>query len=149
MSSIVLIRRLSAVYIDDIKLHIYIQFASDCSRIAWFHRLISDNCESLSINVWFPMSAIRIPHLVHNYSIQILPRPNVVTAVKDLSVLFDAKLTFNVHINKIVVKALAPSNLIIKCFLYRDPETLLQVFTTYERPIFEYVSCVVSFLSYL
>ena len=40
----------------------------------------------------------------YTYSIQSLPLPNVVTAVKD--VMFDGKLKFNVHINKIVVRAL-------------------------------------------
>ena len=75
-------------------------------------------------------------------SIQNLPLPNVVTAVKDLGVMFDVKLKFNVHINKIVVKALARSNLIIKCFLSRDPKTLFMAFVTYVRPILEYASCV-------
>ena len=60
----------------------------------------------------------------YTYSIQNLPLPNVVTAVKDLGVMFDFKLKFNVHINKIVVKTLARSNLIIKGFLSRDPKTL-------------------------
>ena len=39
----------------------------------------------------------------YKYSIQNLPIPNVVTTVKDLGVMFDVKLKFNVHINKIVV----------------------------------------------
>ena len=54
----------------------------------------------------------------YTYSIQSLPLPNVVMAVKDLGVMFDVKLKFIVHINKIVVKALARSNLIIKCFVW-------------------------------
>ena len=56
-------------------------------------------------------------------------------AVKDLGVMFDVKLKFNVQINKIVVKALARSNLIIKYFFYRDPKTLFLAFATYARPI--------------
>lgn len=51
----------------------------------------------------------------YTYSIQCLMLPNVVAAVKDLGVMFDVKLNFNVHIHKIVVKALGCSNLIIKC----------------------------------
>ena len=78
----------------------------------------------------------------YTYSIQNLPLPNVPTAVKDLGVMFDVKLKFNVHINKIVVKALARSNLIIKCFLSRDQKTLFLAFATYVRPILEYASCV-------
>ena len=78
----------------------------------------------------------------YTYSIQYLHLPNVVTAVKDLGVMFDVKVKFNVHINKIVVKALGRSNLIIKCFLSRDPKTLFLEFVTYVRPILEYASCV-------
>ena len=78
----------------------------------------------------------------YTYSIQNLPLPNVVTTVKDLGVTFDVKLKFNVHINKIVVKAIARSSLIIKCVLSRDPKTLFQEFVTYERPILEYALCV-------
>ena len=75
----------------------------------------------------------------YTYSIQNLPLPNAVTAVKDLGVIFDVKLKFIVHINKIVVKALARSNLIIKCFLSGDPKTL---FLAFARRILEYASCV-------
>ena len=76
------------------------------------------------------------------YSIQSLPVPNVVTAVKDMGVMLDVKLKFNVHINKIVVKALARSNLIIKCFLSRDQKMPFLAFATYVRPISKYASCV-------
>ena len=51
----------------------------------------------------------------YTHRIQSLSLPTVVTAVKDLGVMFDVKLNFNVHIHKIVVKALGCSNLIIKC----------------------------------
>ena len=49
----------------------------------------------------------------YTYSIQNICLPNVVMAVKDLGVMFDVKLKFKVHVNKIVVKVLARSNLII------------------------------------
>ena len=59
---------------------------------------------------------------LYTYSTQNVPLQNVVTAVKDMDVLFDFKLKFNVHIKNIVVKTRARSNLIIKCFLSRDPK---------------------------
>ena len=37
----------------------------------------------------------------YTYSIQKLPLPNVVMAVKDLGVLFDVTLKFKVHIKKL------------------------------------------------
>ena len=52
----------------------------------------------------------------YTYSIQRLTLPNVATAVKDLGAMFGVQLKFNVHINKIVVNALARCNRIIKCF---------------------------------
>ena len=71
----------------------------------------------------------------YTYSIQNLPLPNVVTAFRDMGVMFDVKLNFNVHINKIVVKTLARSNLIIKCFCLVTKKTRFLAFATYVRPI--------------
>ena len=81
-------------------------------------------------------------------SIRSLPQPNVVTAVKDLGVMFDVKLKFNVHSNKIVVKALAHSNLIIKCFCPVTQKRFFShlVFKSYFRIS---IVCVVSLLSNL
>ena len=108
--------------------------------IAWYRGLINGNCESLSINVWLAISANNNTP-PYTYSIQCLTLQNAITAVKDLGVMFDVKLKFNVHINKIVVKVLARSNLIIKCFSSHDPKTPFLAFTTYVRPILEYASC--------
>ena len=117
-----------SLYADDIMLYIYIRTLSDCSRLQLaIVRLVSwANNWQLRISI----NKCMVSHVGNNstphytYSIQNLPLPNVVTAVKDLGIMFDVKLKFNVHINKIVVKALASSNLIIKCFLSRDPTTL-------------------------
>ena len=76
--------------------------------------------------------------LPYTYNIQNLPLPNGVTDVKDLGVMFDVKLKFNVHISKIVVKALACSKIIINVFLSRDPKSLFLAFATYVRPVLEY-----------
>ena len=117
-----------SLYTDDIKLYTYIRCFSDCSRLQLaFDRLVSWN------NKWklrISINKCMVSHVGNNstppytYSIQNLPLPNVVTSVKDLGAMFDVKLNFNVHINKIVVKALSRSYLIIKCFLSRDPITL-------------------------
>ena len=41
----------------------------------------------------------------YTYSIQSLPLPNVVTAVKDLGIMFDVKLKFNVQLTKLWKKS--------------------------------------------
>ena len=63
--------------------------------------------------------------------------------------MFDVKLKFNVHINKIVIKALARSNLIIKCFCLVTQKRfsgICNVCKTYFRIR---IVCLVSLLSYL
>ena len=80
---------------------------------------------TFTVRIWqqrFSINKCMVSHVGNNrtspykYSIQNLALPHVVTAVKDLGVMFDLKLKFNGHINKIVVKALARSNLIIIFF---------------------------------
>ena len=142
-----------SLYADDIKLYTYIRSLSDSSRLQLeIDRLVS------WVNKWqlrISINKCMVSHVGNNsnspftYSIQNLPLPNVVTAVKDLSVMFDAKLKFNVHINKIVAKALASSNLIIKCYLSRDPNRfsgICNVCKTYFRIR---IVCMVPLLSYL
>ena len=106
----------------DIKLYTYIPSLSDCSRLQLaIDRLVSwANKWQLRISI----NKCMVSHVGNNstplytYIIKNLAQPIVVTAVKDLGVMFDVKLKFNVHINKIVVKALARINLIIKWFCF-------------------------------
>ena len=94
-----------SLHADDIKLYTYIQSLSDCSRL----QLAIDRLVSWA-DTWqrrISINKCKVSHVSNNsnppyaYSIQNLPLPNVVTAVKDLGVMFDVKLKFNVHINKI------------------------------------------------
>ena len=52
----------------------------------------------------------------------------------------DSELKFGKHIGNIVARAHA--NLIHKCFLSRDAQTLMRAFIVYVRPLVEYGSCV-------
>jgi len=65
-----------------------------------------------------------------------------VDSLRDLGVIVNCNLKFTSHINKIVCRAHARSNLIHKCFISRDTDTLVFAFTTYVRPLLEYASCV-------
>ena len=62
--------------------------------------------------------------------------------VKDLGVFVDQLLKFEEHINHVVTRANRVANLIHKCFVSKDPTTLVKAFTTYVRPIIEYASCI-------
>ena len=60
---------------------------------------------------------------------------NVLTQVdnvRDLGVTVDNHLKFDVHINQIVTRAHRLANLIHKCFVSKDPPTLVHAFTSYE-----------------
>ena len=65
-----------------------------------------------------------------------------VDTVKDLGVHVDENLKFTTHINMTVAKAQSRANLIHKCFISKDPTTLIRAFTTYVRPILEYASSI-------
>ena len=50
------------------------------------------------------------------------------------------QLKFITHVNGIVAKAQSRANLIFKCFVSRDLNTLLRAFIVYVRPLLEYAS---------
>ena len=62
-------------------------------------------------------------------------------AVKDLGVVIDNRLTFNVHVQQIITKVFSRANLIYKCFTSRDT-TLVHAFIVYVRPLRKYASSV-------
>jgi len=66
----------------------------------------------------------------------------VVDEVKDLGVIVDSHLSFDVHISKTVARAFTRANLIHKCFSSRDAATLWRAFVVYVRPLLEYATCV-------
>lgn len=65
-----------------------------------------------------------------------------VSEVKDLGVVIDDDLKFTSHINHVVFKASVRANLIKKCFISRDTDTMVKAFNVYVRPYLEYAACV-------
>ena len=128
----------NSLYAYDIKLCTYTRSSSDCSRL----QLTIDSLVSWA-NKWqlrISINKCMVSHVGNNstppytYSIQSLPLQNVVTAVKDLDVMIDVKRKFNVHINKIVVQAVAYSNLICFCIVTQNAFSgICSVFKTYFR----------------
>jgi len=65
-----------------------------------------------------------------------------VDTVKDLDVRVDENLKCMTHINKTVAKGQSRANVIHKCFISKDPATLIRAFTTYVRPLLENASSI-------
>uniref|UniRef100_A0A8R1INV2 Reverse transcriptase domain-containing protein n=1 Tax=Caenorhabditis japonica TaxID=281687 RepID=A0A8R1INV2_CAEJA len=65
-------------------------------------------------------------------------------SVKDLGILFDTKLNFSSHINRIVSVALLRSKQLLKSFKSNNPLLYANLFKTYVLPILEYGSAVFS-----
>ena len=59
---------------------------------------------------------------------------------RDLGVTVDHELKFHSHINNIVQQANQRAAQISRCFLSRNPITLIRAFKIYIRPILEYAS---------
>jgi hypothetical protein len=76
-------------------------------------------------------------HAPYNFSNQYIPRAN---SIKDLGVLIDPKLKFDLHIHDLVCRARQRSSLIHRCFLSRNASNLVRAFKIYIRPIVEYAS---------
>ena len=62
--------------------------------------------------------------------------------IKDLGVTTEDNLKFSSHINNIITRASARTNLIDKCFVSKEVSLLCRAFTVYVRPLLEYASCV-------
>ena len=60
--------------------------------------------------------------------------------MKDLGVIIASDLKFSSHVSQTAAKAHARASLILKCFISKDPITLVKAFITYVRPILEYAS---------
>ena len=59
---------------------------------------------------------------------------------RDLGVTVDHELKFKIHINNIVQQANQRAAQMFRCFLSRNPTTLIRAFKIYIRPILEYAS---------
>ena len=64
------------------------------------------------------------------------------TSLTDLGIKFDNNLKFNDYIQDIVNRAYQRSNLIFRCFLSKDTNSLVRAYKTYVRPLLEYNSVV-------
>lgn len=66
----------------------------------------------------------------------------VISSTKDLGICIDNRLSYNSHINNIVVKAMQRVGLLFRGFLCRDLTFLRKAYITYIRPLLEYNSII-------
>ena len=65
---------------------------------------------------------------------------NNVNKCRDLGVLIDEKLTFRAHVIDLVARAKQRMSLILRSFVSRDPQLLMQSFKSFILPIVDYCS---------
>ena len=61
---------------------------------------------------------------------------------KDLGVIFDSKLSFDIHISKIVSKANQMLGVIRRSFSYLDKDVFLKLYKSFVRPHLEYANAI-------
>ena len=61
---------------------------------------------------------------------------------RDLGIVFDDNIKFNIHINNICSKAYVISNIIVRCFTTNNSYYLVKAYSTYIRPLLDYVSSI-------
>jgi len=131
------------LFADDLKL--YVEIVTDAD-----HLLLQNNL--IKLEEWSRLWQLNIsvkkcnistignaPNLGYSYMLNNNLLPNVSVA-KDLGILVDSKLKFDVHINSIITRAHQRAGCIFRCFLSRDVDWFVKAFVTYVRPIVEYAS---------
>lgn len=131
------------LYADDIKIFAVVKNVNDCLLIQRdldrFEAFCSENKIYLSYNKCQQITFTKNHNaIIHNYYIgnYSLERVN---SIRDLGILFDSKLHFDVHIKSIVNKAYCMLGFVIRNIrLFRKPETYLLLYYTLVRSQLEY-----------
>jgi len=130
------------LYADDVKLYTVYRSDLDLDRlqqcldeiaawsVTWQLPISVQKCSILKLGTKTPACGFYLHHT----------RLQESNSVKDLGVIMDDQLKFITHVNSIVAKAQSRANLIFKCFVSRDLNTLLHAFIVYVRPLLEYAS---------
>jgi ribonucleases P/MRP protein subunit RPP40 len=139
------------LYADDLKLYTVIDANVDaCSTLQSYLDVILEWSATWQLTISHKKCAVMVAGRQHckgqgdsGVAVNIgVNKIDTANSVKDLGVHVQHDLRFTTHINTIVTKARARANLIHRCFISKDPETLMRAFTTYVRPILEYASVI-------
>jgi hypothetical protein len=132
------------LFADDCKIYIAFKWSEDSSHLLQEDiDSISTWAESSQLSIAFSKCAIlhlgnKNPKNEFSFSGNI--RIPSVKSFKDLGVTISHNLKFGEHIDNIKKSASSASNLIHKCFSYKNPSFLIKMFNTFVRPKLEYAS---------
>ena len=132
------------LYADDIKLYTILSYPSALSDFQNHLDIISTWSTTWQIEISYSKCStitLGLPTPTPTFHLGTNSLPHSVV-VKDLGLLIDPTLKFNLHILDLTKRARQRSSLIFRSFLSRDPIILLRAFKTYIRPLLEYSSTV-------
>jgi len=98
-----------------------------------------DWCDSLQLSLCLPKCAVlhlgrrnpKFSYTANNTKV------TTVDYIRDLGVIIDSSLSFSLHCNSIVAKALSRLNTLFRAFHSHSPDLLIRGYITYVRPILE------------
>jgi len=133
---------LCKLYADDLKLYTSVSTVVDLENLqSSLNRLVEwSHTWQLKIS-YTKCSLLYINGMTNPHNVDMLfgdDKIVIVDSVKGLEIIVDSKLQFFKHIGNTVARAHARANLIHKCFLSRDVQTLTRAFTVYVRSLLEY-----------
>lgn len=132
---------------DDLKFSVKVESVADCALlqddICTLERWCSLNKLKLNISKCAILTTShKKAKIVYDYIIA-NTKLNRVTFKKDLGVIFDDKLCFDLHIDMITSKAFKMLGFIFRAGkLFRNPQSLLTLYNSYVRSYLEYCSVV-------
>lgn len=135
------------VYADDLKLFLPIRTTEDCSRLQELLNTFVSWCRRNKLIVSIPkcmvMSFTRRKRLISfNYRIDGVSLQKL-EQVKDLGVLMDSKMTFDLHRASVIGRANRQLGFICKIAKdFRDPYCMKSLYCSLVRPILEYAAIV-------
>jgi hypothetical protein len=133
------------LYADDLKLYSVLECNADASALQEKLNAVFDWSSKWQLGISYTKCNVMYVSNLSNCKADMFLNGNllpVVDSVRDLGIIVDTQLTFASHIDQVVARAFTRANLIHKCFISRDTETLRRAFIVYVRPLLEYASCV-------
>ena len=130
------------LYANDAKLYSCIQFVHDVQYLqlgldfifnlylAWQLSTSVSKCTVLQLRRSLGTGSYKLIILVYQWCCK----------TRDVSILIDCEMNFNEHIYNITASANYHAFLIKKCFLSKDPSSLVKAFKVYVRSLVEYCS---------
>jgi exonuclease III len=135
------------IYADDLKIFKVIRTLADCHKLQSvldaFHQWCFQYKLVLNVRKCNIMSFSRkIDTLCYDYNFDgaIISRPD---SIKDLGIVFDRKMTFDLHINYVVSRSMSMLGF-VKRFgrEFSDPYVLKTIYCAFVRSVLEYGSCI-------